>query len=87
MDDTKGGETQRIPGLALPETGQSFGLCTTPSPRSDSGGDWPRGQLGLVVVVMVVMMMRSRGKRRSGENQDKEHGSKDLLHGVNLARC
>jgi hypothetical protein len=38
-----------------------------------------------MVVVMVVMMMRSRGERRSGENQDQEHSSKNLLHGVNLA--
>lgn len=41
---------------------------------------------GMVVMTMV-MVMRSRGQRRSGEHQDKEHGSKDLLHGVNVARC
>jgi hypothetical protein len=40
----------------------------------------------LVVMMMVVMMvMRRRGKRRGGENQNQEHGSKDLLHGVNVA--
>ena len=41
-----------------------------------------RSDLGRVMVMMMVMvMMRSRGKRRSGENQDQEHSSKDLLHG------
>lgn len=33
-----------------------------------------------MVVMTVVMMMRSRGERRSGEHQDQEHGSKNLLH-------
>jgi len=33
------------------------------------------------MVVMVVVMMRSRGERRGSENQDQEHGSKDLFHG------
>ena len=40
-----------------------------------------------MVVMTMVMVMRSRGQRRSGEHQDKEHGSKDLFHGVNVARC
>ena len=43
-------------------------------------------ELGLAMVVMMVMVaMRSRGERRSGEYQDQEHSSKNLLHGVNLA--
>jgi hypothetical protein len=33
----------------------------------------------------MVVMMCSRGKRRGSEHQDQEHGSEDLLHGVNLA--
>jgi hypothetical protein len=33
----------------------------------------------------VVVMMRGRSKRRSSEHQYQEHGSEDLLHGVNLA--
>ena len=42
--------------------------------------------LGPAVVVMaVVMMMRGDSERRGGEDQDQEHGSKDLLHAVNLA--
>jgi hypothetical protein len=42
--------------------------------------------LGFAMVVMMVMVvMRSRGKRRSGENQDQEHSSKNLLHEENLA--
>jgi len=42
-----------------------------------------------MMVMMVVMVMRggSRGEGRSGEHQDKEHGSEDLLHGVTVARC
>jgi hypothetical protein len=36
--------------------------------------------------MVVMVMMRSRGERRGGEHQDQEHGSKDLLHGENLAR-
>jgi len=35
-----------------------------------------------MVVMMVMVMMRSRGERRSGEHQDQKHSSKDLLHGV-----
>jgi len=38
-----------------------------------------------VVVMTVVVMMRSRGKGRGSEHPDQEHGSEDLLHGVNLA--
>jgi TldD protein len=38
------------------------------------------------MVVMVMVMMRSRGERRGGEHQDQEHGSKDSFHGKNLAR-
>jgi hypothetical protein len=46
------------------------------------------GELGLAVVVVTVMMvMLSRCERRSGDHEDQEHSSKDLLHGVNLARC
>ena len=41
--------------------------------------------LGLAVVVMAVVMMRGDSERRGGEDQDQEHGSKDLLHAVNLA--
>jgi len=42
--------------------------------------------LGPAVVVMaVVVMMRGGSERRCGEHQDQKHGSKDLLHGVNLA--
>ena len=61
--------------------GQSFGLHTR-SLRPPWIEVWRT--LGLVMVVMV--MMRSRGERRGGEHQDQEHGSKDLLHGENLAR-
>jgi hypothetical protein len=39
----------------------------------------------VVVVMMVMVMMRSRSERRGGEHQDQEHGSKDFLHGGNLA--
>ena len=43
--------------------------------------------LGFAMVVMTVMVvMRSRGERRSGEHEDQEHSSGDLLHGVNVAR-
>ncbi len=42
--------------------------------------------LGLVMVVMMVMVMIRRGERRGGEHQNQKHSSKDLLHGVNLAR-
>jgi len=38
-----------------------------------------------MVVMTVMVVMRSRGERRSGEDQDKEHSSKYLLHAVNLA--
>jgi hypothetical protein len=31
-------------------------------------------------------MMRRRGEGRSGEHEDQESSSKNLLHGVNLAR-
>jgi hypothetical protein len=41
----------------------------------------------VMVMMMVMMVMRRRGKRRSGENQNQEHGSKNLLHGLNVARC
>jgi hypothetical protein len=37
------------------------------------------------MMVTMMMVMRSRGKRRRCEHEDQEHGSKDLLHGVNLA--
>jgi hypothetical protein len=37
-------------------------------------------------VMTVVMVMRSRGECRSGEHQDQKHSSKNLLHGLNLAR-
>jgi hypothetical protein len=40
----------------------------------------------VVAVMTVVMVVRSRGKRRSGENHDQENGSKNLLHGLNVAR-
>ena len=39
-----------------------------------------------MVVVAVMVVMRSRRERRSGEHEDQEHSSKDLLHGVNVAR-
>jgi hypothetical protein len=38
-----------------------------------------------MVVVMVMVVMRSRGERWSGEHQDQEHSSKNLLHEENLA--
>jgi hypothetical protein len=38
--------------------------------------------LGFAMVVMTVMVvMRSRCERRSGEHEDQEHSSKNLLHG------
>lgn len=40
-----------------------------------------------MVMVTMMMVMLSRGERRSGNHEDQEHSSKDLLHGVNLARC
>lgn len=43
---------------------------------------------GLVMVVMVVVMvMRGYGERRSGEHHNQKNGCKNLLHGLNLARC
>ena len=45
------------------------------------------GELGFAMVVMAVMMvMRRRGEGRSGAHQDQKRGSKNLLHGVNVAR-
>jgi hypothetical protein len=43
-------------------------------------------ELGFAMVVMTVMvMMRRRGERWSGEHEDQEHSSKNLLHEENLA--
>lgn len=41
----------------------------------------------MVVMTMMVVMMRRRGEGRSGEHQDEERSSDNLLHGVNLTRC
>ena len=41
----------------------------------------------MVVMVVVMMVMRVAANAGAGEHQDKEHSSKNLLHGVNLARC
>jgi hypothetical protein len=39
-------------------------------------------ELGFAMVVMTVMvMMRRCGEGRSGEHEDQEHSSKNLLHG------
>ena len=39
-------------------------------------------ELGFAMVVMTVMVvMRSRRERRSGEHENQEHSSKNLLHG------
>lgn len=43
--------------------------------------------LAMVVMTMVVVVMRGRGKRRSGEYHDQKNSSKDLLHRLNVARC
>jgi hypothetical protein len=39
-----------------------------------------------MVVMAVMVVMCSCRERRSGEHEDQEHSSKDLLHGVNVAR-
>ena len=39
-----------------------------------------------MVVMTMVVMVRRRGECRSGEHQDEERSSKNLLHGVNVAR-
>src|SRR6185437_15157169 len=40
-----------------------------------------------MVMMVVMMVMHGRGKRRSGENHDQKHSSKNLFHGRNVARC
>jgi TldD protein len=39
-----------------------------------------------MVVMVVVMVMRGCGERRSGKHQHQEHSCKNLLHELNLAR-
>jgi hypothetical protein len=40
----------------------------------------------MVVMTMMVVVVRRRGEGRSGEHQDEERSSENLLHGVNVAR-
>jgi hypothetical protein len=40
-----------------------------------------------VMVVTVVVMVGCRSESWSGEHEDQECSSENLLHGVNLARC
>ena len=72
--------------------GVSPGWADWPTPQVGQSVGVRRGQflelcLAVVVVMTVVVVRRRRGKRRSGEDQDEERCCKDLLHGVNVARC
>src|SRR5579871_1654626 len=40
-----------------------------------------------MVVMTVMVVVRRRGKGRGGEHEEQKHRSKDLLHGLNVARC
>jgi hypothetical protein len=37
------------------------------------------------MMVMAMVMVMGRGERRSGTHQDQKHGSKNLLHSLNVA--
>lgn len=41
----------------------------------------------VAMMVMMVMVMRGRGERRGGEDHDQKYSSKNLFHGLNVARC
>ena len=40
----------------------------------------------MVVMTMVVVVMRCRGKRRPREHHHQNHSSDKLFHGLNVAR-
>ena len=52
----------------------------------EAGSIWTYLRLAMVVMMMVMVVMRGRGERRSGEYHDQKYSSKDLLHGLNVAR-
>jgi hypothetical protein len=67
-----------------PKLGQSLRFFRE---ACDHRGSMVGVELGFAMVMMMVMVViRSRGKRRGGEHQDQEHGSKNLFHGENLAQ-
>jgi len=62
--------------------GQSSGLHEAELDPEASGSNLG----GLVMVMMVVMMVvRGCGERRSGEHHNQKNGCKNLPHALNLA--
>ena len=59
--------------------------CGWPGPGDDAASG-PGSGLGVMVMMVVVMMMVSRrSKHRACKHHQQQCGSKNLLHGTNLA--